>query len=399
MSTNIQIAPRRRRNNKRRATVVLPATNGSRTQNNRLRRKRQRARKRAANTINNNLNRAGIDTKIAKCTVEYAQALVNPFGARQTMPCVPDSIVMPSLKFQSKVRGTAFTGVNGAGYVLFDPWHMMWNDGNIAGTSTSAPIIFTGVENTAASQLSAVIAGGVFTNPGVFIANSNSPYTQDDYNANGRQVRLVAAGLRITYTGSNFRNQGQVYLGRSQSNASFPNNLPFSDFAQDNYTSIVPVSRKSEYTFYTPDTHDFLSYHNAEEFDAHDGGEDHFAYLIAIDGGDTAEPQAWFFEAVAYFEVIGKGLTLSPSHSDVQGLGHVHEALPVRNPTQPPKTVETSTFQKIANSLSSSFVSVLPQLTRAGMGMAAGYLTGNPGMAMQGLSNAFQSQVTISEVD
>lgn len=310
---------------------------------------------------------------IAKCTLEYASALVNPFDARQVMPCIPDNIVLPSQKYQTKSRGVFSTGTNGKGFVIFDPFAMAWFDGTITGATTNAPIVYT-TSAYASAAYNWLPAGG-FPLAGTAVANSNSPYTKALLADAARhiQMRLVAAGIRISYTGSNFRNQGRVILGKYAGNTTIVDGLQAADFLQDNYTTITPISRKSEYVFYTPDDQTFLGYHPAVNY----SGVDHHGMFILIDGGDIDVPQSWLFEAVAYFELTGSGLTLSPSHSDIQNMGHVLENLPVKNPTASPKRVEASVFSKIVTQLTSQYGGTMSRLTSMAAQQGLNYLIGN----------------------
>jgi len=320
---------------------------------------------------------------ISRCAQEYASALVNPFGSRGTLPCIPDNIVMPSYKFQSKCRGVFSTGTLGVGFVLLDPWHMVWNDGGIGPSDSSAPIIFTTPAYNQ-STLDYSIVASAFVRPGVFIANSNSNLPAAFFEGNTqRQLRLVACGLKISYVGSNFRNQGRIILSRSQGNNSFPKTgVSSSTLLNDNYTSVLPVLRKSEYVFYVPDEHSYLSYHTGPFFDANVGtGNNHFGMLIFIDGGDTNEPQSWMFESTAYFEAVGPNLTLSPSHSDVQTMGKVLESLPVKAPTTAPQNVQNGLFARLGAAVSNQLMITGPALAGSAVRLAgqaaSAYMGGN----------------------
>jgi hypothetical protein len=384
--TNKPKKRRGRRANVQTTIVQTPAPN-SNTVRNRQRRLRKRAVKR--------LDRQIIpmnDIKIRNCTLEYASALVNPFGTRATMPCIPDNVVIPSYKLQTKCRGVFSTGTMGLGFVLFDPWKMCYKDGSFAGTFSTFPLLYSG-SPYAQANVNWQIAGGVPFDLGMHGANSNSLFNAGDLEeaASNRQIRLVAAGLKIQYVGSNLYNQGRVTIARVSGNANFPTTYTGNDLLIDNYTNTMPVSRKSEYTFYTPDDHSLLSYHPLSNYVAANGGVDHFAYTIVIEGGSLTNPQSWAFEAVAYFEIIGRALTLSPSHSDVENMGHALESLPVRNPSSHPKIVENSVFTKLTNLIKSSVSNYGPMLARAGLN----YLTGYPTTGSQNLL----TYPTITEVD
>jgi hypothetical protein len=287
------------------------------------------------------------------------------------MPCIPDTVVIPSHKIQTKCRGIFTTGTNGVGFVSLDPFMMVKNDGGNSGSQTSFPIVFTDPTYTG-NNYDATVSGSAFL-PGVVPANSNSPYNDTFMNQGLRQYRLVAAGLRITYTGSNFRNQGRVILARNQGGSAFSVSTA-SQLLQDNYSVVCPVSRKSEYVFYVPDDYGFLTYKPISEIDPNVQGQSHRSLLILVDGGDIDSPQSWLFEAVAYFELVGRNLTVSPSHGDPEGMATVLESLPTKNPQVPPKQVEASVLNRIYQKITENVTTYGPGLANMGMN----YLLGQP---------------------
>jgi len=377
MSTKTTItAPRRRGRQARNVSVEIQSDpqQAAKTARNRQRRRNKKAM--------NRMNKARLpvvttNTRLRPCTAEYAVALVDPFGSRQTMPCIPDSIVLPSAKFQTKARATLTNGTAGTGFVLFDPWKMAYNNGALVNTWCDNPIIYTNGAYAGASLINYTVNAGAFAVAGVTSSGSNSPYSQADFTANGRQLRLVAAGLRVTYTGSSFRNQGRLLLFRSQSNASYPTIIQSGTLLNDNYTSVMTVSRKSEYTFYTPDNHDYIAYHPLTDYFGSNANS-HFAYGILVDGADGTAPQSWFIEAIAYFEIVGPGLTLSKSHSDVEGMGLVHESLPVKNPVVTPTKVAGNVLTKVSNALIETGRELIPMALKYGVPALTSIASGNP---------------------
>jgi len=340
----------------------------SNTLKNRQRRIRKNKKKKEIKQTSNTLK-----TIMSKCTREYAAALVNPFGSRHTMPCVPDNIVMPSFKIQTKVRGVFSTGTLGFGFVVLNPWQMLTSDNGFGPTSVNSPVVFTTATYNA-SFYSAQVAGGTFTLPGLNAQNSNSDLNVSFVTTQQRQMRLVAAGLRCQYIGSTFRNQGRVILASQQGNSNFLPGTTGSTLLLNNYNISVPVSRKSEYVFYKPDSHDLLSYQDYNNYlPSVSALPDRKSLLIYVEGGDIEVPQSFEFEAVAYFEVIGPNLTLSTSHSDPSGLGATLSSLPVRNPTAPPKEVEETVFQKIFKEISEQSINIVTEASRKLPGLAFNY--------------------------
>jgi len=356
------------------------------SQRNRRRRQRQKNRRKQGRKD------LALDTKvrIEQCTVDYARAVTNPFGVRNTLPCIPDMLTIPSNKFSAKARGVFSTGTEGVGFVSFNPWLMLINNGGNSASATSYPVVFT-TSQYAGIEFDPTVTSGAFET-GVNGANSNSPYNSSFFNSNARQFRLVAAGIKVTYAGSNFRNQGRLILYKQQGNTDIITGADSSDLLEDNYTTIVPVSRKPEYVFYTPDSYYLNSYYAFQAFDPNVGGStSRRSLMIYIDGGDQEVPQSWTFEAISYFEAIGPSLTLSKSHSDPQGMGDVIESLPVRNPTSNPKVVENTVLSRLVQLAKDKASQYGPTLLRLGTAMAS--------RAIMGQSPVMNSFVSIEDVD
>jgi len=326
----------------------------NKTSKNRKRRIRKQVRKKAAKTIVVNDSRL-----ISKCVREYASAIVNPFGTRGVMPCIPDIMTIPSMKYQTKSRGVFSTGARGVGFVSLNPWLMARNNGGFLSTSHSFPVTYTTPEYNAQTYTDSVSLGALPV--GVLSANSNAMLDDAFIVGGDRQIRLVAAGLKITYSGSNFRNQGRVVLARNQGNIAFDNNIFTSDLLEDNYSVSLPISRRTEYIYYTPDSYILNGYQPFTNYDPTQADSvSRRSLLIMIDGGDVDVPQNWLFEAVAYFELIGPNLTLSRSDSDVEGMGMVVESLPIRAPTSPPKVVEETVMNRVINMAKSKLLEYGP---------------------------------------
>jgi len=292
---------------------------------------------------------------LSKCALDYAKALTNPFSSFSRLPCIPDMIPTPSFKFQTKSRGVFQTGTAGTGYVAMNPFSMAFNSVGLVGAYCDAPIIYTDSNYTGSGAFIWVVAGGLFTTAGLNHTVANSPYAFSDFTNNGWVLRLVAAGLRIRYVGSNFRNQGRAILYKQPGNLAIAHTgvgLSASKMLNDNYTVSRPISRGTEYIYYAPTTADLFSYGTANNFAPSQGSPASGpVYLILVDGGDTTSPQSWEFEAVAYFEVQGQTLSLSPSHSDPSGLGSVISALPNQAPEKPPQSVFGTVVNKATNYL------------------------------------------------
>lgn len=314
---------------------------------------------------------------VASCTRMYAKALVNPFDV-SGLPCIPDNIILPSFKFVTKARGVFSTGTNGIGYIYIDPFQMLCNDGsyNPLTGAMGVPIVYT-TTAFAGVNLSVPVAG---VPAGVAFANPNSLFGTADFdvttfaNAN-RQFRLVGCGLRCRYIGSNLYNQGRLTIFRQQGNDSLQPVFGYTSasFLQDNYTSCSPVSRADRYVYYVPDDPQFIAYNAYNGFNPNFvGGVNHHSMGIYIDGGALGgNAQSWEFEAVAFFEVIGKGFTLSRSEGDPVGHDLIMSSLPNVAPTVPPKQIEQGVMSSFVKGFVDTTREVAYNVGRQAVGYAA----------------------------
>lgn len=283
--------------------------------------------------------------RLSMCAQHYARALTNPFGRFSELPCIPDTNIIPTSKFNFKVRGTFQTGTAGVGWVVFDPFTALFSNSGIADAIVDDPVLYT-TSSFNGDSYDWTASGGLITTGGVKTAESNSPYARAPGSTTQWVARVVAAGLKVMYMGSNFKNQGTVYLYQSPGNDNIPKGSVGSDLLNSNYTQVLPVSRKPEYVFYQPKRPHDNEFQETTEFFPSDTGNQQFILMIYIEGGDDTTPQSWSFEATAFYEVQGKGLTLTPSHSDSAGFGAVLSSLPNVNPTSAPESVTSMILKK-----------------------------------------------------
>lgn len=308
-------------------------TNAQKNRNRRLRKKAKR--KNNKKTVQSSIVIS--QPHLSKCSTVYLQALVDTFNVR-SLPCIPDVVTLPSFKWRTMARGNFTTGAAGFGYLLVDPFRLGFNN-NAAGKN-NYPIQYTGPAFV-----------GVTTNSAdadLFVADSASIFTAADFIGSERRFRLVGCGVRIQYSGSDFKNQGSVYLSRSQSNVSYPNGTGINDLTEDLYTQVAPVTRANKYVFYSPSSAEFNNYSDLQDYYT----TNHYSLLIAIGGGDLTTPQSWLYEIVAYYEAIGPNLALSASGADPVGQGAIMSCLPTRNPVSSPPSVFRSCMNKIGKTIS-----------------------------------------------
>lgn len=131
------------------------------------------------------------------CTFRYFKCLTDPWAAYGRMQdvCVPDLYDLPSFKFTTRIRGTLAVGTSGFGYIILAP--------QLDGASAAIGA-YTGAAFTSANT---------FANSGVGVTTlteSSYPYNQITGAYKPPQARLVAAGVRIRYTGTELNRAGNL---------------------------------------------------------------------------------------------------------------------------------------------------------------------------------------------
>jgi len=334
-----------------------PSSTKQRRQRNRRRRLRQNKNRKVKKDVKKAVARYAQPrviqpaTRISECAKDYARAVTNPFGRFSNLPCIPDFTIVPSAKLQCKIRGTFSTGSAGVGYVALNPLTAIFNNESGLGGVIDQPVIYTTAAYSDA-YFHYEISGGAITTAGVAAANSNSPYKNENQDWTWR---VVGAGIQVRYMGSNFRNQGSVYLYQSPGNEDIPHTSSDVtngvDFLKSNFTVMVPVSRKSEFVYYQPKRHNDTFYQSEAEALPTRTGDQNFILLIYVEGGDEDTPQSWSFEATVFYEIQGQGLPLTPSHSDPNGYAAVVSSLPNVNPETSPESLTQNVLSRAMNYL------------------------------------------------
>lgn len=351
------------------------------TTNNRNRNNKRTGRKKRRNVKPSGSTTSAV--KMAHCTRLYAKALTNPFAV-QGLPCIPDNIVIPSFKFMTKARGVFSTGTNGYGFCIIDPFQMAANDGSFDG-SNPLPVMGGAIYYTEKTYPGTTVdfvtggAGAWALQTGVRAANSNSQFSVSDWMSligqpGERQFRLVGCGLRVRYIGSNLYNAGRLVIFRNQGGSTLDVTtlIPSESFLQDNYTAITPVTRSDRYVYYVPDDPNQIAYDDGYSYFPNTfGGKTHLHMGIIVDGGAVSpNQQSWEYEAVAFFEAIGRGFTLSRSEGDPVGHDIIMSSLPNMAPTTAPTSVENSVFSNFIRGFSETTREVAYNVGRSALGYA-----------------------------
>jgi hypothetical protein len=289
--------------------------------------------------------------RMSPCARDYGMLLVDPFRISNGA-CVPTLTVLPSHKFTATCRGLFNAGIQGVGFLFYNPWQMAWNDGVYTNGFTSpagggyaystAPVLYTSGAfnyNYLATQLG---IGGVV--PGVLAANSDSQFTNAQLTgtvqAPGNSFRLVAAGIRLKYVGTSLNDQGLVICYRQAGNDLVQDGSTSQNYAQDQFSSRVAVSSvKSRWAAVTfipqvPSDDEFTPVYTEYPLYAQLNGNPPVSYnlvdsrcmIIQVEGASNGAP--FIYEAYAHFEMIGQDLSLTKSHSDVVGTSQIRNDAP-----------------------------------------------------------------------
>lgn len=286
--------------------------------------------------------------KLSSCARLYLHALINPFVQIDgpALPCIPDFITLPSNKVQVTARGVMTLGTAGVGYVLVDPYAGISNAGSVAGSNTSFPVLYTDATYTF-PNLNYLPSGGTLPT-GVSGANTNSPFSVTGPPLARSQMRLVGAGLRIKYSGTQLYKGGSMALYRQQDNTSVSSGATNAALLASPLAAAAPVTRDWHSITYNPASIQDVSY---QTFNPYNGilGNSHYCLLIQVTApAVNTNQQTYDFEYTAYFEQIGSNLQLSPSHSDPVGHGAIQTATSnARISISPPEQQERSILNDI----------------------------------------------------
>lgn len=273
---------------------------------------------------------------LSPCALNYMRALLDPFSNDfPEMPCIPDMITTPSHKFRTVARGFGYVGTNNFGFVAFNPFSSAWSD-----PTPQQPTIYASQPTYTGVATDALITP---TSIGAAAWNTNSRYTGTILNAAGVRIRLVGAGVRITYVGTELNMGGQYTLVRAQGNSTLTGISPSAATAYQQST-ITGVTRRTVGMTYHPANADLLDYQPLSTFDSaatppgNYGGV--YPYAIYFNG---TPGNSFSIEVVSYWELTGRNFDVYKSHSDSEGYSAV---LNVAQDTRP----STSSFSSVFNS-------------------------------------------------
>lgn len=230
------------------------------------------------------------------------------------LPCIPDMYDAPSKKVRTLARGTLFVPANTGGFITFFAFGGAARDCNSI-NYCDATYTYDGIAPT-------------FSTTGVVEqANIQAPYTIANIGPGLGQVqnRLVAAGLRVRYIGTELNRGGMIVPFRH------PENQPFTgyhlaDMLAYQETRQAIVNREWHGINYVPTNAVQYQYSTATiAVNQNPGYNGSLGIYIENSGANVSVPYQW--EAVAYYEYTGATDGKTVSHSDLNGMSAVRSFL------------------------------------------------------------------------
>lgn len=270
------------------AEVVVCLTNKqqSKTKNNKAKKNNKKSRKKKG------LNgMSGLDVLCG----EYCRTLCNPFAP--TKSGIPSWPSFNSRILHTWVKGSCFaTTANKFAFVAFSPRNAIVSKG---GEGDAEDIIC--VTASAANYAGTTIDTNDGTT-GVSGLSSNSPYAESFFTgeADLNQFRLVSAGLRIRYAGTEMA-RGGTAVGI---NRPYVDGMGYDDIQAFPLVHNLPLERKWITVLWNPRSPIDLEYFQAYDINqASSWNMAITAYVADASAGGTIN-----FEAFANFEIIGDGV-------------------------------------------------------------------------------------------
>lgn len=296
--------------------------------------------------------------------------------------CIPDTHVVPSKKLTLIIRGSGSTGTNNLGFILANPFHTA-NDSLL---TTTGSLAFA----TVAYSNGSVPVAGVYSAANVTTPNGvnvyplvSAPYALANYDqapdgsqnatAVGAQSRVVGAGLRLRYAGTNLNKGGTALILRRDDGETF-DDFNWDALAARSNTKVVPYSEKWHEVSYVPVQPNDYDYCRNGIFGT-DGHPDaistpNITYAmarhhigIAVKSAAPSQPFDW--EYIAHIEFLGKNVNgISQSHSDIVGMSQVRNV--IASTTAQVQPSGPGLFNTLVNALHSEAIKNAPKLVAMG---------------------------------
>jgi len=278
---------------------------------------------------------------VSECAQRYLSVLENPFKIIDA--CLPDSIPFPTKRSWYWSKGTFSTSsTTGVGYICVCPMFVGFNN-IVAGWYSTA--LFAGTTITTSAGT------------GIVTAASNSPYSTATVGANFSH-RLVAAGLRIKYAGTELNLGGNMIGMESPAhiNTSGMSSATIQTFEN---SKTVAVDSRREWAS--------VVHHPANEpemqfipVNGETGTLDNYYLCFLVNAPSATTSIAFDFEIQALFEEVGLSVGGAlPSHADVAGMGLVHTVTSSTVHRQPQSGDRSSIVSRIFSAIKKNAPSLL----------------------------------------
>lgn len=300
---------------------------------------------------------------LSKCAILYAKASINPFQQLDDDPCIPDSVSVPSYKFNTTVMVTMTVGTQGAGYALLDPWTAIVNDN----VKNDCPVACsTAGFNSTNLDLNTGDIGAQYD-----VFNSNSFFNGAQFDVG--ELRLVAAGLQVFYTGPILNQAGVVTTLQNDGGATFGDLQPIVPIMQ-NPRSVTCANLKENmcYVSYLPTSTDEFSYKPYSQHRPSTAGLP-YNYPLGIFVTGAVPGTTFQVRARCYYEAQIPGLSATSSDSDPIGFAAVQTARTQLKPTEDPAKDQTTVLQQALRNIGQTISGIAPSV-----GTAIGTVFGAP---------------------
>lgn len=238
---------------------------------------------------------------LSACAADYAKCLANPFTG--PLACIPDFPVLYSSKQRVWAKGSFSTGTLGLGFIVANPLAAAANDLTCVWTS-SAIYALNSVD---------------ITNVNTVTVLSNSQYANANFGPTPAniQCRIVGAGLRIRYMGSEL-NRGGYKIALLDPTHDSLNNATVATMRAEPTSVEFAVKREWTQVLYRPVYNDEMQF-----ADAINTAAPYMAFLVQSATATTSLEYEYEFSVV--YEFQGRTIkSMTPSHSDPTGFAAVN---------------------------------------------------------------------------
>lgn len=303
---------------------------------------------------------------LSPCGKNYLKLQYDPFTPVSGLFCIPDTVAIPSQKLTLRQRGSFFCDANGDGIILLNPYNII---GQASKASNDCPIAYSAATDGTHIMGGSYSSFNVYTeldkaNPLIIPAGWDSPFNAAQTAAN--KIRVVGAGLRISYAGKYDDLKGSIQVFKHPTNKTNFWNTPLNiktgaALLAFDETAYGAISHNMVYSsVYHPATLADFEYHSPTDEVSEGGGSftrnRSFTNAIYVQGCTQADNSFTEFtwEAIVHVELVGPDATgILSSDVDLVAFPEVL-ALPKQQfLNTPAPTVTSFMWARLKESLSS----------------------------------------------